>query len=191
MSPTVGKLTEALSKAQGCLEGAKKDALNPYFKSQYSTLSSVWDACRKPLADNGLAVIQTSELMDAHPDLVCIQTILCHTSGEWVKSRLAVKPVKSDPQSVGSCITYLRRYSLQAMIGIAPEDDDGNSASGKNPNIEPITDEQQTVINGIIEDKKVDLVKFLAHMKVESISQIIGSDYQKAIAVLKAARGQK
>jgi hypothetical protein len=132
MSDEIGKLAESLAKAQSVIEGAKKDASNPFFKSSYSTLSSVWDACRKPLSDNGLSVVQTTEFMPEHPDMVCIETILCHSSGQWIKGKLAVKPVKADPQSVGSCITYLRRYSLQSMVGIAPEDDDGNAASGKN-----------------------------------------------------------
>jgi hypothetical protein len=131
-SESIAELSAALAKAQGIMEGASKDSANPFFKSKYADLASVWDACRKPLSDNGLSVVQTTEFMPEHPDMVCIETILCHASGQWIKGRLAVKPVKSDPQSVGSCITYLRRYSLQSIVGIAPEDDDGNAASGKN-----------------------------------------------------------
>ena len=131
-SESIAELSAALAKAQGEMEGAAKDSSNPFFKSEYADLSSVWDACRKPLSNNGLSVVQTPEFMPDHPDIVCLDTILCHSSGQWIKGRLAVKPVKSDPQSVGSCITYLRRYSLQSMVGIAPDDDDGNAASGKN-----------------------------------------------------------
>jgi hypothetical protein len=130
-SESIAKLADALAKAQGVMEGASKDSSNPFFKSKYADLSAVWDACKKPLSDNGLSVVQTSEFIPDHPDMVCIETMLCHSSGEWIRGRLAVKPVKADPQSVGSCITYLRRYSLQSMVGIAPEDDDGNAASGK------------------------------------------------------------
>lgn len=130
-SESIAALAAALAKAQSVMEGAKKDSANPFFQSKYSDLSAVWDACRKPLTDNGLSVIQTAGFLPEHPDMVCIETILCHSSGEWVRGRLAVKPVKGDPQSVGSCITYLRRYSLQSMVGIAPEDDDGNAASGQ------------------------------------------------------------
>jgi hypothetical protein len=130
-SESIAKLSEALAKAQGVMEGASKDSSNPFFKSKYADLSSVWEACRKPLSDNGLSVVQTSEFIPEHSDMICIETMLCHSSGEWIRGRLAVKPVKSDPQSAGSCITYLRRYSLQSIVGIAPEDDDGNAASGK------------------------------------------------------------
>jgi len=130
-SESIAELSAALAKAQGVMEGATKDSSNPFFKSKYADLSAVWDACRKPLTDNGLCVVQTADFIPEHPDMVCIETTLCHSSGEWIQGRLAVKPIKADPQSVGSCITYLRRYSLQSMVGIAPEDDDGNAASGQ------------------------------------------------------------
>lgn len=126
MSATIGKLAEALSKAQSEMEGATKDSNNPFYHSTYADLTSVWDACRKPLTKHGLAVVQT---MGGGGDVTVITT-LCHTSGEWIKGSLTMRPVKSDPQGIGSCITYARRYSLAAIVGICPEDDDGNSASG-------------------------------------------------------------
>jgi hypothetical protein len=218
-SESIAKLSEALAKAQGVMEGASKDSNNPFFKSKYADLSSVWDACRKPLSDNGLSVVQTADFIPEHPDMVCLETILCHSSGEWIKGKLAVKPVKSDPQSVGSCITYLRRYSLQSIVGIAPEDDDGNAASGKQadkkqttkkneddvPDYAPpttpdrypeeppklITLEQQTTLNGIIIDKGVDQEKFLKFMDVKALGEIPAKDYRKAIETLKVAKGTK
>lgn len=210
-SESIAKLSEALAKAQGVMEGASKYSNNPFFHSKYADLASVWDACRKPLADNGLSVVQTADFIPEHPDMVCIETILCHASGEWIKGRLAVKPVKSDPQGVGSCITYLRRYSLQSIVGIAPEDDDGNAASGKPtkqkttavedvPDFppttpdrypDPITLEQQTTLNGIIIDKGVDQEKFLKFMGVSTLSEILAKDYKKAIESLKLAKGNK
>lgn len=126
MSATIGKLTEALSKAQSEMEGATKDSNNPFYNSTYADLASVWDACRRPLSKHGLAVVQT---MGGGGDVTVITT-LCHTSGEWIKGSLTMRPVKSDPQGIGSCITYARRYSLAAIAGVCPEDDDGNSASG-------------------------------------------------------------
>jgi hypothetical protein len=125
------KLSEALSKVQAVIKGAVKDSQNPFFKSTYADLTSVWEACRKPLTDNGFAVIQLSDTLPDKDDYVVIETVLAHSSGEWIKGRLAMKPVKNDPQSIGSCITYARRYALSAMVGIAPEDDDGNQASAK------------------------------------------------------------
>ncbi len=130
-SETIGKLSEALSKAQSVMEGAKKDSSNPFFKSTYADLASVWDAIRKPLTDNGLAILQVGVFIPEHPDLVAIETTLTHISGEWVSGIMTAKPAKNDSQSVGSCVTYLRRYGASAMIGGYGEDDDGNVASGK------------------------------------------------------------
>ena len=130
MSPTIGKLADALSKAQGEIKGAIKDSTNPFFKAGYSTLCSVWECCREPLSKNGLAIVQIPHESDQQ---VIIETILMHTSGEWVSGKISMKPVKTDPQSIGSAMTYARRYALSAMVGVAPieEDDDGNAATGK------------------------------------------------------------
>ena len=128
-SATVGKLFEALAKAQGKIESALKDKRNPFFKSSYADLSSVWDACRLQLSENGLAIIQTVEGSKENMVLV---TWLGHNSGEWIKSRLPLIVLKHDPQSLGSAITYARRYALSAMVGIcADEDDDGEKAMNR------------------------------------------------------------
>ena len=128
-SESIKELISALSKAQGQMQGAEKKSENPFFKKPYADIASVWETCRQPLSQNGLAVIQTTEPTDDHT--VCLITTLAHSSGEWVSSKLKMKPVKDDPQMIGSCITYARRYSLMAMVGIAPEDDDGETAMGR------------------------------------------------------------
>ena len=125
-SPDIGKLAEALSKAQSRMEGAKKDGNNPFFKSDYSTLFSVWQACRGPLTENSLSVTQT--MGGNGTGLVTVYTTLMHSSGQWVKSALSIIPGKAGPQELGSCITYLRRYALAAMVGLSPLDDDGEAA---------------------------------------------------------------
>lgn len=139
-SETIKELAAALAKAQGDMAGAKKDSLNPYFKSKYADLASCWEACRKPLTDNGLSVVQDASV-DGEKLTVTVETELLHISGEWIKSSMTspasedAKDSKTgevyqrfDPQTIGKVITYLRRYSLSAIVGIAPEDDDGNSA---------------------------------------------------------------
>jgi hypothetical protein len=128
-SEQIGELAAALAKAQGAITGAKKDADNPFFKSKYADLESVWAVCRQPLSDHALAVVQTSEVVD--PQGVVIATTLVHASGQWMRGRLRMVPVKADPQGIGSCITYARRYALAAMVGVYQVDDDGNDASGK------------------------------------------------------------
>lgn len=124
-SESINELAAALAKAQGQIEGAKKDTANPFFKSKYADLSSVWDACRKALSENSLSVVQ---IPDEAASGVAIETMLLHSSGQWIKGRYTMPVLKNDAQAVGSAITYARRYALAALVGVAPEDDDGNGA---------------------------------------------------------------
>jgi hypothetical protein len=126
-SPTLGELAKALAKAQGVMEAAPKDSVNPHFRSKYADLASIREACRKPLADNGLAVVQR---VSSTAKGVIVTTQLIHASGEWVRDRLEIPVAAQTAQGMGSAITYGRRYGLAAMLGIvAEEDDDGNAAS--------------------------------------------------------------
>jgi len=127
-SETTGALAAALAKAQRAMEGAQKTSENPFFKSRYADLASVWDACREPLTANGLAVVQTTNA-DGDGTAVIVETTLLHESGEWIMGAMALTPMKPDPQSVGSAITYGRRYGLAAMVGVCPEDDDGEAVT--------------------------------------------------------------
>jgi len=134
-SGELNALAESLAKAQGVMVPAKKGAENPFFKSKYADLASVWDVCRGPLSENGLSIVQAIAV--PAPGETILQTILLHTSGQLIVSSYPVKPVKDDPQGMGSAITYARRYALMAMIGIAPEDDDGESAVRRAPKDSP------------------------------------------------------
>jgi hypothetical protein len=127
-SESLGELAKALVKVQAVVEGAKKDSANPFFKSKYADLESVWGVCRPPLTENGLAVVQTTEPNEHGITLV---TTLLHTSGQWMRGKLSMRPVKDDPQGLGSCITYARRYALAALVGVVQVDDDGEGASGR------------------------------------------------------------
>jgi len=127
-SDQLDQLAPALAAAQASLNAAKKDKVNPHFKSQYATLQSVWDSAREVLAPNGLSVIQTFEKTDGK--LMDIRTTLLHKSGQWMAGVLSLAPQQANPQGIGSAITYGRRYALAAILGIvADEDDDGNQAS--------------------------------------------------------------
>lgn len=127
-SEQLNELLTALAKAQGEICSASKDSNNPFYKSKYADLNSVWNACREPLSKNGLSVIQTINHTETGD--IFLVTMLGHASGQWVKSfiPLKVNQGKGNPlHDLGSCITYLRRYALAALVGVAPDDDDGNS----------------------------------------------------------------
>lgn len=134
-SDSIAALAAALSKAQAQIEGAIKDSTNPHFRSKYADLSSVVDAIRKPLADNGLAYVQTIHQADS---AASVATLILHSSGEWIDCGAIAVPVsKGDAQGYGSALTYARRYSLSAAFGVAPEDDDGNAAAKAAPKAIP------------------------------------------------------
>lgn len=131
-SEKIDLLAKALVKAQSEIGTAAKSSTNPFFKSKYADLASVWGACSAALHANGIAVIQGAEpapgesAKDARHFLSCT---LLHESGQWLKGVFPLVSGKPfDPQAMGASITYMRRYSLAAMVGIMQEDDDGNSA---------------------------------------------------------------
>jgi hypothetical protein len=125
-SENIGELAAALAKAQAAMDNAKKDSDNPFFKSKYADLTAIWSACREQLTANGLAIVQATDESD---DAVVVVTKLIHSSGQWMEGRLRMKPVKNDPQGIGSCISYARRYALAAMVGVCTEDDDAEAAT--------------------------------------------------------------
>lgn len=139
MSPEIGELGKSLAKAQETLAKASKDASNDYLNSSYATLASVWDAWQAVGPANGLGVIQT---VDGSGGEYEVTTMLTHASGQWIKSVTPILIVKKDMQGLGSAITYARRYGLSAMVGISPEDDDGNTAS-KSPQTKSAPAKQQ------------------------------------------------
>lgn len=114
---------------QAALMMPKQTKDNPFFNSKYAGLSDILEAIKKPLTDNGLAVTQVTEVM---AERLILETVLMHTSGEWISCTYPIEPVQKTPQGMGSALTYARRYSLSALLGVASEeDDDGNEASKK------------------------------------------------------------
>ena len=134
-SDAINEIATALAKAQSAMGRARKDAENPHFRSKYADLDACWDACQEPLTSNGIAVIQANKPTE---NGVTIETRLIHSSGQWIQDEgLFVPASKIDAQGFGSAETYCRRYALCAMVGIAPDDDDGNAAAQSAPKRQP------------------------------------------------------
>src|SRR5690242_7489896 len=129
-SESISQLAVALVKAQSEITSVSKDGNNPHFRSKYATLDNIIDETRPILAKHGLAVLQ---MPGGDGENVIMKTMLMHESGEWLETEpLVMRPTKNDPQGMGSCITYARRYSLSALLSISTdEDDDGNASSQK------------------------------------------------------------
>ena len=142
-SESITNLVGALTAFQGKMTAVKKDATNPFYHSRYATLDTIWETIRRPLAENGLSVAQTMNLVN---DKSVLETTLYHTSGEWISGTQLVNPVKDDPQSLGSAISYARRYSLSALLGVvSDEDDDGNVATKPQSKVETKAPEKSPI----------------------------------------------
>jgi hypothetical protein len=128
-TPIGNKIAAAFVKAQKAFGPALKTSTNPHFRSKYADLSNCIEAVIGALNNNGIGLMQrTYESKDG----VMVETVFVHESGEVMECGLLHVPAgKQDPQGYGSALTYARRYSLLAATGLAPEDDDGNSASRK------------------------------------------------------------
>jgi hypothetical protein len=137
-SSSIKELALALHKAQKNIKGALKDATNPHFRSKYADLSSIIDAVKQPLLDQGIVFLQGVSGVE---NGVAVETMLLHVSGEWMSSTLEIPASKHDAQGYGSATTYGRRYGLQSMCGVPAEDDDGNAATASAPSrITPVAD---------------------------------------------------
>jgi hypothetical protein len=147
-SESLGALTKALIQVQRQVNGAKPNKSNPHLKNKYADLASVWDTCRDLLAENGLAVTHT--FRDNSGDAVtCVATLL-HESGEYMTSSLTLKPGKTSPQEMGSAITYARRYTLAALVGIVvDDDDDGHKASKPSKPVNELEDAKNAIRNAL------------------------------------------
>ena len=126
-SESLTKIAPALLAAQKAIEGAHKSAFNPFHKSKYADMGDVIEAVKKPLNDNN---IMYTQLVQISENGAYVETVLLHTSGEYITSETPVLlKDPNNPQAQGTGITYAKRYGLQAICGLPTEDDDGNKAT--------------------------------------------------------------
>ena len=125
-SEKIDLIMPALLLARKSFKAAIKDKPNDFFKSKYATLDNVIEAVNEAFLDNNILLTQPTEVVEGN---IILHTRFIHVSGQWFGSTYPVHPIKNDPQAEGSATTYARRFSLMALAGIAPEDDDGNAAT--------------------------------------------------------------
>jgi len=124
-SESIKELAGALAKMQATLPAAKRTAENTFFRSRYADLTDVIEAIRTPMASNGLAIVQ---LPVNDGDRMGLSTRLMHDSGEWIEETVFIESSQIGPQAAGTVISYLRRYALKALVGLADDDDDAEAA---------------------------------------------------------------
>ena len=183
-SESIIELSKALAKFNAKVGKISKDASNPFFKNKYATLDTIIEEIRPILAEFGLSLLQ---LPASDGTNVQISTLLIHESGEWLESEtLAMKPVKNDPQGMGSAITYARRYSLQSFLSLnTGEDDDGNNASNTSQQKKPTTNNAGSIgtlenkVNELSKLRKVDPTVIYNQLRISSISAADPKDLAK------------
>ena len=136
-SDDISLLLTALYKARDNFKPLEKNGVNSFFKTKdgkhhkFSTLDDIFFACTNALRRENLEVFYTTK---TEGELNYLQTTLFHIeSKQWICSETIIGDTKSKPQDIGSAITYLRRYHIQAMLNLEADfEDDGNVASGRN-----------------------------------------------------------
>jgi hypothetical protein len=179
----------AFVKAQAEMTNPKKVADNPFFKSKYADLTQCWQACKGALAEHGIGVMQ-----GVFGDR--LQTTLIHESGETLNDEgiqlCGYAKAKNPMQAMGAAITYARRYGLCAMLGMAPEDDDGNSLAPDDnlpaDTIDTIDKEGRDNILRLLEITGKDAANFCKAMGFSSIPGIPSSKYLDAVRQLEIKR---
>lgn len=180
--------TEAFLKLQASIRPAIKDASNPAFRSKYADFSAVMEAVRGPMHENGFVLVQRTDFDSSD---MWLETIIMHVGGEKIAARYPLRPIKQDPQGFGSALTYAKRYSLSALLGVvADEDDDGNAASGVNGHSKPATPPGKVNADQVghmrtqIERTGTDIEAFCRHFKIEALPDMPIAKYATAMEML-------
>lgn len=190
-SENISDIAKAMSLAQKEMKPALKDSTNPHFKSKYADISSIWEAIREPITNHGLTVWQDVTTEERQ---VSITTRIVHISGQWVEfGPLSVPMSKFDAHGVGSAISYGKRYSLCAAVGVVSgdEDDDGNAAKQdhhqpKQPAYVKINKDKVVELNQLFEKCDPDFYRSMmdkiksAYPQIASITDFNDAIYARA-----------
>lgn len=208
-SEQIKDLVAALSKAQGAYPSIGADRENPYFKSNYADLDMILKAVRPMLAQNGLSLVQDTRFT---PDgSTVLHTRLYHSTGQWLETRARILPVKNTPQEYGSCLTYNKRYSAMALLGVTvakdPTDDDAEVAmvhardiiaKGPSNKYNPKEQSLETITKEQIEELEYELVDApdLAEMvmdklQIQSLSDMPKSKYMVSLQRIREIKQKR
>lgn len=183
-SENINELAAALAKAQAEMKNARLNKVNPHFKSRYADLAEIRDTVTPALAKNGIAVVNG---MDTAENGIQVVTRLIHASGQWVESRFPIAYDK--PQTMGSAITYGKRYNLSAIVNIAADDDDDANAANdravSSPASATISADQFRTLQDLIEKTGTDEAKLLAFVKAEDLESMTVAQFRTAETALR------
>ena len=208
-SEQIKDLVAALSKAQGAYPSIGADRENPYFKSNYADLDMILKAVRPMLAQNGLSLVQDTRFT---PDgSTVLHTRLYHSTGQWLETRARILPVKNTPQEYGSCLTYNKRYSAMALLGVTvakdPTDDDAevamvhardiiakgpsNKYNPKEQSLETITKEQIEELEYELADAPDLAEMVMDKLQIQSLSDMPKSKYMVSLQRIREIKQKR
>jgi len=179
-SESIKNIAAALITFQIKVSKVNKDATNPFFKSKYASLSNIQDAIATPLEESGISYMQFPDGQHG------LTTIIMHESGEWLQSTYTMKPVKDDPQGIGSSITYQKRYALAGALALnIDDDDDANTAThgGKTP--EKAVDNNRREAETLQRNLNSILSKIAQAETVEALTEIKQDAIKKGVGEVK------
>lgn len=206
-SADLQELFAALAKAQSEMDLAQMDRENPYFKSKYADLASIIKASRPSLTKNGLSVIQ--QILPNDDGQNILHTMLCHASGQWIESRMRIVPPKNDIQTLGSYITYLKRYSYASLVGITgrDEDDDGEIAmvqarqiiaKGPSTKYNPKEESYESITKDQLEELEYELSEYpdlaeevMDKMRIQSLADLPKSKFRVAVTRIREIKNTR
>jgi hypothetical protein len=197
VEPDRAEIYGALAAAQQEIVNADANIENDFLKKKYADLASCLNAVRGPLSKNGIALIQLTE--DQSASVLGIRTILAHSSGQTIEDVITMSPPKLDPQGIGSCRTYMRRYAVIAMCGIAGALDDDAEATKADPNdyARISTGEVEKIIyhaDELFEEKADDMVSYMLKKifpKAGCVGDIPEGEAKVALTYLDKAKALK
>lgn len=182
-SEQTNELAKAMSLAQGQMKPAKKDSINPHFKSNYSDINSVIACTKEPLANNGLTVWQDVTTSEAG---VGVLTRISHSSGQWVEFGPLVVPLsKRDAHGIGSATSYAKRYALCAALGVASVDDDDDGQVAVQKSNGGQANHQETPSVKITKDQEKEIREVLSKCSEEYQKKVTGFMIANRIAGLQ------
>lgn len=208
-SKELNELYSAMAKAQSEMKIAGTDSENPYFKSRYADLATLVKATRPALTKFGLCVIQ--QVLPNEDGQMILHTILGHSSGQYIETRMRILPIKNDIQSFGSYITYLRRYSYASITGCVAsgDDDDGEAAMvasrdimakgvSLNSKYHPKEESQDTITKEQIDEAEYELGEYpdileqvLDGLKIQSLADMPKSKYQASMRRIRDIKNMR
>jgi hypothetical protein len=188
-SEQINELAAALAKAQAVMPKAKMSGVNSRFADKatnktgaYATLDDIRDAVKDTLTANGISYTQHPYSINGE---VGVETMLIHSSGQWIRSRFGVPASKHDPQAYGSLLTYVRKFALAAAAGVSTQEDTDADEVSHEPPSPTISVKQVAKIQNLLAAKKIDEKRILKWKNIQNLTQLRVTDFDAACEIIE------